>query len=228
MAARDRTGPAGRLVERQRASAVTPAEFVDGNSDERIGVGGTWRQAAAARCTSRRRTSSSTRCRRAFDAPDALRRRPGSRRDDPRNTRAIRSVTGTVSVGNGRVERVSYQKLGRPLRPTPAGVSTIDLRLDQSPGVWITAVGKLPLALFNASFRTSRSTSRSSRAPISLGLDRGRHRASCANVTASCSSTSRRSAPAAIRISTARSRSRNAGFLRRARAAPGTRTCAPR
>ena len=64
-----------------------------------------------------------------------------------RGTRERPIVTGTVSVANGRVERVSYQKLAGRVDYANR-MFTIDLRLDQSPGVWITAAGTVPIGLF--------------------------------------------------------------------------------
>ena len=62
---------------------------------------------AAARCTSPPSTCSSTRCR-PLRSADALRRRRRSRRDAARHARAP-EATGTLTITNGRVERVSYQ-----------------------------------------------------------------------------------------------------------------------
>jgi translocation and assembly module TamB len=65
-----------------------------------------------------------------------------------RGTRAAPVVSGTINVSSGRIERVAYEKLAG--RVDYSGqLFTIDLRLDQSPGIWITANGTLPLALFD-------------------------------------------------------------------------------
>jgi len=74
-----------------------------------------------------------------------------------------RRSPATLTVANGRVERVSYEKLAA-LHYT-AQAFDVDLRLDQSPGVWLTAVGRLPLGLFKTDVPERRSTSPSSRAP---------------------------------------------------------------
>jgi autotransporter translocation and assembly factor TamB len=67
-----------------------------------------------------------------------------------RGTRAAPVVTGTMSIVNGRVQRVSYQKLAGRVDFTD-GMFTVDLRLDQAPGVWLTAAGTLPLSLIRTS-----------------------------------------------------------------------------
>ncbi|HEY7284997.1 MAG TPA: translocation/assembly module TamB domain-containing protein, partial [Vicinamibacterales bacterium] len=65
--------------------------------------------------------------------------------------RAQPIATGTLSVVNGRVERVNYQKLAGRIDYTNE-VFSLDLRLDQSQGVWITAAGTVPMALFDDRF----------------------------------------------------------------------------
>ena len=65
-----------------------------------------------------------------------------------RGTRDDPQTTGTATIVSGRVERVSYQKL--EARFSSSGQTfEIDARLDQSPGVWLTAAGKVPLGLVN-------------------------------------------------------------------------------
>jgi translocation and assembly module TamB len=81
-------------------------------------------------------------------------------------------VTGRVSVTNGRVERVSYQKLAGKVDYSNRAL-TIDLRLDQSAGVWITAAGTLPLALFNRDLPEAPIDVAIKSSAISLGLVEG-------------------------------------------------------
>ena len=66
-----------------------------------------------------------------------------------RGTREQPEAAGTLTVANGRVERVSYQKLQARFAYA-AQMFDVDARLDQAPGVWLTAVGKVPLGLLNA------------------------------------------------------------------------------
>jgi autotransporter translocation and assembly factor TamB len=57
-------------------------------------------------------------------------------------------VTGRFTVADGRVQRLSYQKLAGQVGYAD-GLFDVDLRLDQSPGVWLTAAGRVPYALLN-------------------------------------------------------------------------------
>src|SRR6185503_6134805 len=65
-----------------------------------------------------------------------------------RGTRRNPIVTGRIDVTAGRVRRFAYERLtGRV--DYAEGDFSIDVRLDQSPGVWITAVGTVPAGLFD-------------------------------------------------------------------------------
>jgi autotransporter translocation and assembly factor TamB len=127
--------------------SVTPVEFADGNNDERIGVSGTWRRdgEGALRITAshvfldtlQSAFSRPTRYGGVLDLDATLRGTP----ERPR-------IAATLTISNGRVERVSYQKLqGRV--DYDAQMLRVDLRLDQTAGVWLTAVGSVPAGLFN-------------------------------------------------------------------------------
>ena len=63
-------------------------------------------------------------------------------------TRNAPLVAGTVAISNGRVERVTYEKLAGRVDYS-GGFFVLDVRLDQSPGTWLTAKGKVPVGLFN-------------------------------------------------------------------------------
>lgn len=56
-------------------------------------------------------------------------------------------VTGTFTVVDGRVRRLTYDKLAATVGYDD-GVFSLDARLDQRPGVWLQANGNVPLALF--------------------------------------------------------------------------------
>lgn len=126
--------------------SVTPVGFSNGN-DERIGVSGTWRRdgEGALRITASHVFLDTLQS--AFDRPT----RYGGVLDldaTLRGTAERPRVAATLTVSNGRVERVSYQKLqGRV--DYDAQMLRVDLRLDQAPGVWLTAVGTAPTGLFN-------------------------------------------------------------------------------
>ncbi len=65
-----------------------------------------------------------------------------------RGTRDRPTVTSQLTVTNGRVRRFSYEKLSGRVDYAD-GMLDVDLRLDQSPGIWLTAVGSTPVALFD-------------------------------------------------------------------------------
>jgi hypothetical protein len=128
--------------------AVTPLEFLDANNDQRIGISGTWREdgRGALQVTARHLFLDTLQI--AFDRPT----RYGGVLDldaTIRGTRERPEAAGTLTVTSGRVERVSYEKLAGRFS-YDSRMFDIDLRLDQAPGVWLTAVGKLPVSLFSA------------------------------------------------------------------------------
>jgi hypothetical protein len=61
-------------------------------------------------------------------------------------TREQPIVTGQVKITDGRIYRVSYQQLAGRV-DYGNGALQVDLRLDQRPGVWLTAAGSAPLGL---------------------------------------------------------------------------------
>jgi translocation and assembly module TamB len=128
--------------------AVTPIELVDPNNDQRIGISGTWRQdgRGALKVTARHVFLDTLQS--AFERPA----RYGGVLDldaTIRGTRARPEASGTLTVSNGRVERVSYERLAGRFA-YDARMFDIEFRLDQAPGVWLTAAGKMPVALFSA------------------------------------------------------------------------------
>jgi autotransporter translocation and assembly factor TamB len=64
-----------------------------------------------------------------------------------RGTRERPIISGRLTITDGRVWRVSYQQLAGRVDYAD-GMFQVDLRLDQRPGVWLTAVGSAPLGLF--------------------------------------------------------------------------------
>lgn len=87
-------------------------------------------------------------------------------------TRASPSLAARVFIVNGRVRRLSYERLAGRV-DFADGMATVDLRLDQGPGVWIAASGEVPLALFDRGrperpLRVSLTSS-----PVDLGLIEG-------------------------------------------------------
>ncbi len=64
-----------------------------------------------------------------------------------RGTRDRPLLSAEVSIADGRVRRVSYQKLAGHIEYADEAAH-VDLRLDQAPGVFLTAVGRVPLQTF--------------------------------------------------------------------------------
>ena len=151
--------------------SVTPVEFADSNNDERIGVSGTWRRdgEGALRITASHVFLDTLQS--AFERPT----RYGGVLDldaTLRGTAERPRVSATLTISNGRVERVSYQKLqGRV--DYDAQMLRVDLRLDQAPGVWLTAVGTAPAGLFNRDLPDQPLDVSIKSSPISLGLIEG-------------------------------------------------------
>jgi autotransporter translocation and assembly factor TamB len=129
--------------------STTPATFAGGNDDERLSIAGNWRRdgAGALRVTAVHVS---------LDALQSVFERPalyGGVLDldaTIRGTRDHPSATATLSVTGGRVDRVSYQTFGGRVDYADRNF-TVNLRLDQAPGIWITAVGTVPAALVDRS-----------------------------------------------------------------------------
>jgi hypothetical protein len=81
-------------------------------------------------------------------------------------------ITGDVSILNGRVRRVAYQKLAGHV-DYAGGSFTVDFRVDQAPGVWLTAKGSLPRSLFDRSLPDQPLDVAVQSSPISLALVEG-------------------------------------------------------
>jgi translocation and assembly module TamB len=65
-----------------------------------------------------------------------------------RGTREQPIVTGNIAVTDGRVRRLAYEKLEGRVEYFD-GLFEVNLRLDQSPDVWLAARGTVPLGLFD-------------------------------------------------------------------------------
>ena len=86
-----------------------------------------------------------------FFATGAQPARYGGRLDADATVRTVDGtgatiVTGTFTISEGRLRRLSFDKLAARVGYTD-GLFDVDARLDQKPGVWLTAVGTVPLAL---------------------------------------------------------------------------------
>jgi len=81
-------------------------------------------------------------------------------------------LTGTVTVNGGRIQQVTYQRLAGRV-DYASETFTIDLRLDQAPGVFLTAKGNVPLALLDSSLPPQPIDVVIQSSPINLGLIEG-------------------------------------------------------
>jgi autotransporter translocation and assembly factor TamB len=127
--------------------AITPVTFIDANAAQRIGVAGTWRRDGKGQLHITADRVFLETMQTAFERPTRF---GGAVNADVTisGTREAPEAVGTVTIDNGRVERVAYQRL--QARFSSSGqVFDIDARLDQSPGVWLTVAGELPLDTFN-------------------------------------------------------------------------------
>ncbi len=151
--------------------AITPTTFSAGETDGRIGIEGTWRNDGngALRVTASRLFLDTLQA--AFERPA----RYGGVLDFDgtiRGTRDRPQASGSLTLSNGRVERVSYQTL-KATFSYDQHIFDVDARLDQSPGVWITAVGKVPLGLVSADSPEQPIDLTVKSSTISLGLIEG-------------------------------------------------------
>lgn len=150
---------------------VTPVVFSSGAADQRIAIGGDWRAdgTGALRVTASHVFLESLQG--ASDRPP----RYGGVIDAEATIRGTRErpiVTGTIAVSNGRVERVAYQRLAGRV-DYAARNFTVDLRLDQSPGIWIGATGSVPLALVDSGLPAQPMDVAIKSSGVSLGLVEG-------------------------------------------------------
>jgi translocation and assembly module TamB len=125
---------------------VTPMTFVDAVSGtQSIAVGGTWRQDG--------RGTLDVTARRVFlETLTGASGRPavyGGRLDldaQVGGTAARPTVMALVNITEGRVRRLNYERLAGRIDYSDQYLR-LDLRLDQAPGIWLTASGIVPLAL---------------------------------------------------------------------------------
>jgi autotransporter translocation and assembly factor TamB len=150
---------------------IAPIAFVDPGNDQRIGMSGAWRRdgKGALHVTATHVFLDTLQT--AFERPT----RYGGALDldaTIRGTRDEPQASGHITVTNGRVERVSYQKFDATF--TSAGqIFEVRARLDQGPGVWLTAAGTVPLALFKRDLPEQPLDVKIESSTISLGLIEG-------------------------------------------------------
>jgi autotransporter translocation and assembly factor TamB len=148
---------------------VTPMVFTAGiEEDQRISIGGTWRGDGTGAL---RVTATHVFLETLQDTSGGPPRFGGVLDLDALvyGTRAAPVVTGTIAVSNGRVERVTYERLAGRLEYR-RGAFDVDVRLDQAPGIWLTAEGTLPRAVFDRSLPDGPIELVVRSGPIDLGL----------------------------------------------------------
>jgi autotransporter translocation and assembly factor TamB len=148
---------------------VAPTTFATGHEDDqRIEVEGTWRYDGTGKLNVAARHAFLETFQNADNGPPRF---GGAVDLDAvvRGTRDAPIVTGTVAISNGRVERVAYDRLAGRVDYT-GGNFEIDLRLDQSPGTFLTATGTLPRSLFDSSAPERPINIAIMSSPIDLGL----------------------------------------------------------
>lgn len=152
--------------------AVSPLSFVDGASGEQqIGVAGTWRSdgSGALRITATRLFLDTF----AWSAERPARYGGVVDLDATvRGTRDLPIVTGQVTVTEGRIRRLAYERLAGRV-DYGERMLNVDLRLDQAPGVWLTAKGSVPLALFDPELPEQPLNVAITSSAVSLGLVEG-------------------------------------------------------
>jgi autotransporter translocation and assembly factor TamB len=156
---------------RDDAVAVTPMLFVGGNGGERITIDGDWRTDGNGALHFTASNVSLDNLQQAFEQPS----RYGGMLDADATLRGTRDrplLTGTMTINGGRVQRVTYQRLAGRI-DYASQVFTIDLRLDQAPGVFLTAKGTAPLALLDSSLPPQPLDVAILSSPINLGLVEG-------------------------------------------------------
>jgi autotransporter translocation and assembly factor TamB len=132
------------------AITVTPMTLVDAVSGtQSVAIGGTWRQDG--------RGTLNVTARRVFlETLAGSSGRPavyGGRLDldaQVGGTAARPTVLALVNITEGRIRRLSYERLAGRIDYSDQYLR-LDLRLDQAPGIWLTASGIVPLAIVDES-----------------------------------------------------------------------------
>jgi autotransporter translocation and assembly factor TamB len=167
---RDATPPV--LTWSDEGIAITPVVFLlAGNTDQRIGLGGTWRRDGNGQLRVTATHVFLETLQGAFEAPA----RYGGVLDVDgtiSGTPGAPIFAGQLSIRNGRVQRLSYEKLEARIEFSQQ-VFHVDARLDQSSGAWLTAVGSVPLSALNRSLPDHDIDVAIKSSPISLGLIEG-------------------------------------------------------
>jgi len=165
------TGAAAQIHWDDGGVTLPGLTFAGGSTGaERVTIGGNWRRdgSGALRMTAENVNLEE------LQHPNRPARYGGLLNADAtlRGTAAQPIVSGTVSVTSGRVEKVSFERLAGSVQYSDQ-IFTVDVRLDQAPGVWATAQGRLPLALFRRSLPERPIDVRVITSPIQLGLLEG-------------------------------------------------------
>ncbi len=151
---------------------ITPLTMADrGRGDQRVNLSGSWRtdgrgalQVAVSRVALDPLASDGTGAPRYGGFLDAEATITGNRQRP--------TGSGRFRISEGRVQRVTYRQLEGRLDYAD-GIFEVNLRLDQSADVWLTAAGTVPLALFSEGELDLPINISVASSPISLGLIEG-------------------------------------------------------
>jgi hypothetical protein len=150
--------------------AVSGIELVhDVDAQQRVGASGTWRYDGSGSL----RVTANDVALETF-ATEEIPRYGGRLSVDAvvTGTRERPLVTGEVLVTEGRVRRLAYERLSGQVVYRQGSLG-VDVRLDQAPGVWLTANGLVPLALFDAELPEAPIEVALHSSAINLGLAEG-------------------------------------------------------
>jgi len=166
-----RSGGAPRVAWDAGGITVTPMAFAGGASGaERFTIGGAWRQDGTG---SLRLTAEGVRIE-SIETPAHRPHYTGMVNAEAtiRGTRSQPVVTSTFSIAGGHVDKFSYERFAGRVDYAQQ-VFALDVRLDQGPGIWATAAGRLPLAFFRRSLPDQPIDVRVLTSPVQLGLLEG-------------------------------------------------------
>jgi autotransporter translocation and assembly factor TamB len=151
--------------------SIAATSFVGPTPDERLAVSGTWRGDGRGAL---RVMATHVNLDALQGVSEAPARYGGVLDADAtiRGTRRSPIVTGRVEVTAGRIRRFSYERLAGRVDYS-GGDFSVDLRLDQAPGVWLTAAGTVPAGLLDPELPERNIDVAIKSSPIGLGLVEG-------------------------------------------------------
>jgi len=164
--------PSATISWNDAAIGITPAEFVDvATGAQHVSIGGSWRTDG----TGTLKIGATGVSLDALTSEGAAPARYGGLLDLDATIRGTRDhpvAAADITVRDGRVRKLTYQQLGGHVA-YDAGVFNLDLRLDQSAGVWLTAKGRVPMNLSGTTPPDAALDLRVASSTVGLGLLEG-------------------------------------------------------